>query len=488
MNLSETRAGVSEVASPLVDLTGKSPPDRAGFFENGLGAWTQTTGGIVGILLLVQFLTGVLLAFYYVPSVDHAHTTVSFIEKVLPAGSWIRSLHHHASQWLPLFLFLHIVRLFWRGAYNTAAVHWIASVVVLALVMAAAATGYSLPWDARAFFSTRVAEGILSGLPLVGRTARLWALGGNDISTLTLSRFFALHLLVTPFLILMVIAWRFSRLNLSPVVTGPNANSIAKGRVCWPNLWRHLVAGSLAFVVLAIYSTRSPAPLGPAATTLTANYLPRPGGQFLWLYQSLKYVPGRFGSVWAIVFPGIVILTLALLPWLDLAPLKKFSKEPQRLIAGTTLTVCALLVISMTAVSYLSDRRDPRVRQQLARQAADEEAFRKEPFVPAPMTLESQNPVSAPASASSQGGPPAAYTKLCATCHGEHGEGARQGTLKFPPLLGVASKPRRRVEDIIALLNDPTAYGLEPPMRSFETKLTDQEKREIAEWVVTLKK
>ena len=60
--------------------------------------WLQTTGAIVGILLLVQFLTGTLMAFYYVPSVDHAHTTVSYIEKVVSSGSWLRSLHHYGSQ------------------------------------------------------------------------------------------------------------------------------------------------------------------------------------------------------------------------------------------------------------------------------------------------------------------------------------------------------------------------------------------------------
>ncbi len=488
MNATETSTAVSEAANPLVDLTVKSPGDRGDLFENGWGAWLQTTGGIVGILLLVQFLTGVLLAFYYVPSVDHAHTTVSFIEKVLPAGSWIRSLHHHVSHWLPVFLFLHIVRLFRRSAYNTATVHWIASVIVLALVMAAAATGYSLPWDARAFFSTRVAEGILSGLPLLGRTARLWALGGNEISTLTLSRFFALHLLVTPFLILIVVAWRFSGLNLSLVAAGPNVNPIATGRVCLQNLSRQLVAGSLVFAALAIYSMKYPASLGPAVTTMTPDYLPRPGAQFLWLYQSLKYVHGSLGSVVAVVFPGVVILTLTLLPWLNLAALQKFSKQPQRLIGGTILTVCALLIVTMTSVSYLSDRRDPRVRQQLARQAADEEAFRKEPFVPTPLKVDNRNPALATTPASSQGGPPMAYTKFCAMCHGEHGEGARQGALRFPPLLGVSAKPRRTVDDIVGLLNDPKAYGLEPPMRSFATKLTDQEKREIAEWVVTLKK
>ena len=130
--------------------------------------WLQTTTAVVAMLLLVQFATGLLLAFYYVPSADHAHTTVSFIEKVLPAGSWIRALHHHGSQWLPLFLFLHLVELFRRRAYKLNPCGWVGAVVVLALVMSGAATGYSLPWDVRAFFSTRVAEGIV-------KACLLWA-------------------------------------------------------------------------------------------------------------------------------------------------------------------------------------------------------------------------------------------------------------------------------------------------------------------------
>ena len=129
-------------------------------------------------------------------------------------------------------------------------------------------------------------------------------------------------------------------------------------------------------------------------------------------------------------------------------------------------------------------------REQLERQKAEEIVFRKEPFVPVLLKEDdaSSQASASPSPGSSAGNPPAAYTKLCATCHGEHGEGARQGPLKFPPLLGVSEKPRRSVEDIIGVLNDPTAYGLEPPMKSFATKLTDDEKREIAAWVVTLRK
>lgn len=500
------------------------PGPSSGFAgEAGLEGWRRwlfATAGIVLMLLLVQFATGLLLAFYYVPSADHAHTTVSFIEKALPAGSWIRALHHHGSQWLPLFLFLHIAGLFWRKAYLTQVNHWLAAVVLLALVMAAGATGYSLPWDVRAFFSTRVAEGIVNGLPLVGSGARAWLLGSSEISTLTLSRFFALHVLVTPFLILLVLTllmlarqllvsrtnhWsappgdhfennvdtRGSQTDSPAEVFAAPEPSRSRG-LASSQLTRNVLVASVVFLLLGLYAHRFPAPLGPSATNASADYLPRPGAQFVWLYQTLKYVPGALGSLVGVVLPGLVVLTLAALPWLDRTPLRRITNHPRRKIGAAILSLVMLFVITMTVVSYVSDRRDPRTRQQLARQAAEETAFRQQPFVPtllyeddALASSTATTPLSPGAAAT---GPPAIYTKLCATCHGEHGEGARQGPLRFPPLLGVSEKPRRSVADIMGILNDPTAYGLEPPMKSFATKLTDDEKREIAAWVTTLKK
>src|SRR5215210_2436843 len=158
---------------------------RSNYISTESAIWLQTTGGIVAVLLLVQFLTGVLLAFYYVPSVDHAYTTVSYVEKVVSSGSWIRSLHHYGSQWLTVFIFIHVIRLFLTRAYRANKRQWIASILLLGLLMAAGGTGYSLPWDARAFFSTRVAEGLMAGLPFAGGITRLWLLGGSEISTLT---------------------------------------------------------------------------------------------------------------------------------------------------------------------------------------------------------------------------------------------------------------------------------------------------------------
>ncbi len=425
--------------------------------DTGIQAWLQTTTGVVAVLLLVQFLTGVLLAFYYVPSVDHAYVTVSFIEKVVSSGSWLRALHHYGSQWLTVFVFLHVLRLFWYNAYATNKIQWIAAILILGLVMAAGGTGYSLPWDARAFFSTRVAEGLMAGLPIAGGMARLWLLGGSDISPVTLSRFFALHVLVIPALIGVVVVWRLFRTQLAELV-GP----------------RDAIAGTLVFLVLALWALKHPAPLGPAVTEAGADYLPRPGAQFLWLYQSLKYIPGGLGSVVGVVLPGIVLAVLIALPWL----------KRQRLIAGSLLGLGVVLVVLMTTVSYLSDRRDPKTAQQLARQVAAEQAWRGQPFTPATITLAANTPTNATAS----GGPPVMYTKFCAQCHGSQGQGAQQGPLKFPPLLDVSAKPRRTVNDIVGLLHDPATYGLEPPMRSFTTKLTEEQMREIAEWIVKLRR
>jgi ubiquinol-cytochrome c reductase cytochrome b subunit len=422
-------------------------------------SWLDSTGGVVGILLLVQFLTGILLAFYYVPSVDHAHTTVSYIEKVVSSGSWLRSLHHYGSQWLALFAFLHVIRLFWSEAYLDRRVHWIAAVLLLMLVMAGAGTGYSLPWDARAFFSTRVAEGLMSGLPLAGSNARLWLLGGNEISTITLSRMFALHVLVTPFALLGVCGWWMSR------------------KVCWTNMNRNAIAGAVVFVALAIWCLKFPAPLGPPIEAMGGEYLPRPGAQFLWLYQLLKYVPGGLGSIAGVVLPTTGLLILLLLPWL--APAKT-----KRLLGGLVLATSALLIIAMTLMAHASDRRDRHTREQLARQTADEAAWRREPFNPQ-LIQSSQRAASAGAVS---GGPPPKYIQYCANCHGTKGEGAQQGPLKFPPLLNVAAKPRRTVSDIVGLLKDPPAYGLQPPMRSFSDKLSEAEMKEIAEWVVKLKR
>lgn len=491
--------------------------------SSGGRAWLRTTGGVVALLIALQIITGVLLTFYYVPAIDSAYTTVVYIEKIVPAGSWIRALHHYGSQWLTLAILLHLAQMFWQRDYRRRIVAWLSSIVFLALALAGGATGYSLAWDARSFFSTRIAEGITGALPFIGESAREWLLGGTEISTLTLSRFYALHTIVLFALLLLTMAARLF------VFRDPNARSLAAPSEQTKEIFRAararnaFIAGAV-FLALALYAMKYPAPLAPSVETAAPGYLPRPGAQFLWLFQLLKLLPGRLAAIVAVVLPGIVLLWLAALPFLEKRTAHQSRFLFSRRINIALFTCVCAAVLMLTATAYVDDARDPQAREQLARQHAEEAAFRRQPFVPKRINVSATNGTSdegdeaattnatgrqraksstgavqsaasstdvATSSAAIEDGassannaPPDAYTNNCASCHGSRGQGVKP----FPKLLGVGSKPRRTVEDIIALLNDPAAYNLHEPMESFADTLSDDEKRRIATWLVTLKK
>jgi ubiquinol-cytochrome c reductase cytochrome b subunit len=485
--------------------------------SSGLEAWARTTAGVVAMLVVVQAVTGVLLAFYYVPSAESAHTTVAYIEKVLPAGSWLRSLHHYGSQWLTLFLVLHLAQMFWRRGYSRRPIGWMSTVILLALVLAGGATGYSLPWDARAFFGTRVTEGIAGGLPLVGDASRRWLLGGMEITPVTLARFFALHVLVVPMLILLLITARLFVFRERGIVSDEEERRL-EGWM-FGQVGRNAIAAGIVFLALALWAARFYAPLGPAADTAAPGYLPRPGAQFLWLFQLLKYLPGRVASAVAVLLPTLIFIGLASLPFLNPPRLRKVMARPRRNLGAVLFVLGFALFTTMTVIAYVEDARDPRVRDQLARQSKEEEAFRAAPFSPLRTRTSESNiedeveggnadatatsggaggnaspsasPQSSPAAGASPAqtmvsatSPPDSYITHCSGCHGTRG----QGVFPFPRLIGVSSKPRRSVEDLIGIINDPAAYDLEPTMPSFATKISDQEKREIAAWIAVLKK
>lgn len=484
--------------------------------SSGVEAWARTTAGIVAMLVVVQAVTGVLLAFYYVPSAESAHTTVAYIEKVVPAGSWLRAMHHYGSQWLTLFLVLHLAQMFWRKGYSRRPVGWMSTVILLALVLAGGATGYSLPWDARAFFGTRVTEGIAGGLPLIGNDSRNWLLGGVEITPITLARFFALHVLVVPMLILLILTARLFVFRERGMVSDAEERRL-EGWMFGQVARNALVAG-LVFLALSLWSAKFHAPLGPAADTAAPGYLPRPGAQFLWLFQLLKYLPGRIASMVAVTLPALIFIGLASLPFLNPPRLNKVMADQRRNIGVALFVLGFALFTTMTVIAYVEDARDPRVREQLARQSKEEEAFRTTPFTPLRTRTSESNiddepisdpggeggigggpsPSPAPGSSNANGspsptasvtpktstGPPDAYITSCSGCHGTRGQGASV----YPRLIGVSDKPQRTVEDLIAIINNPAAYGMDPLMPSFANKLSEEEKRSIAEWIATLKK
>src|SRR5258708_3496549 len=158
-------------------------------------------------IFLSQIITGVFLALYYVPSADHAHTTVAYITKAVTAGSLLRSLHAYGASAMVIVLLLHLSQTYIYGAYKgRREILWLSGCVLFALILGMAFTGYLLPWDQRAYFATAVGTNAASEIPWVGESLKRMMRGGTEMGTLTISRFFVAHVFLLPACVFALVA------------------------------------------------------------------------------------------------------------------------------------------------------------------------------------------------------------------------------------------------------------------------------------------
>ncbi len=432
----------------------------------GGSRWVYVFGSALLTTLILQFVTGVLLTFYYVPSIDHAHTTVSYIQKEVPLGDIVRGIHYYGASAVIVILLLHLAQVFIWGAYkDRREALWLAGVILLNLLLGFGFTGYLLPWDQKAYFGTQVAGGIASSIPLIGAQISQILLGGNGVGQATLSRFFTLHVFLLPVMtILFIVVHLYLFRHAGPA--GPLTDNPARRGVerFYPmQLFKDTIATILVVVVLAVLAYAQPALLGPKANP-AAGFVPRPEWYFLWTFQLLKFMPAFVGGV---VVPGIVMTALALAPFIDRS--KTRAIRARLLPIGAFVVVLAAMGI-LTTMGLVEDHRDPKIQQQ--DEAA--RAFMAEPFKADEIGIEraaAEKPAPAPES----------YVKSCAGCHGEAAEG-----VVGPGLKNLSAKPNRSVEHVTKLIHDPTAYGLKPSMPAFPD-MPESERKAIAEWLATLK-
>src|SRR2546423_5233458 len=173
----------------------------------GGARWAYVFGSVLLFLFISQTVTGIFLSLYYAPTADHAHTTVAYIVKEVTGGSFLRSLHAYGSSAVVIVVLLHLTQTFLYGAYKgRREVLWISGCALFGLMLAMAFTGYLLPWDQKAFFATTVGTNMASEVPLIGSILKRFMRGGNEMGTLTLSRFFVAHVFLLPAAILGLIA------------------------------------------------------------------------------------------------------------------------------------------------------------------------------------------------------------------------------------------------------------------------------------------
>jgi len=176
--------------------------------------WSYSFGlGVISTILFgVLVWTGVLLMFYYVPSVERAYMSMKEIQFSVPLGQFTRNIHRWAAHAMVLAVILHMVRVFYTGAYKPPReFNWLMGVVLLLLTLGASFTGYLLPWDQLAYWAITVGTNIAGYAPGVGPVMHRLLLGGAEIGQNPLIRFYTLHIAVLPLLITLFISihlWR----------------------------------------------------------------------------------------------------------------------------------------------------------------------------------------------------------------------------------------------------------------------------------------
>jgi quinol-cytochrome oxidoreductase complex cytochrome b subunit len=168
--------------------------------------WLYTLGSASLFVAVNQAITGILLTLYYVPTPDHAYDSVVYITTQLPMGWLIRGLHHWGASAMVVLVVLHLLRVFFYGAYKfPREVTWMTGVILLIVVIGFGFTGYLLPWDQRAYWATTVGTRIAGVAPVIGEWLLRVARGGNELSAVTLARFFGVHVWVLPASLLILV-------------------------------------------------------------------------------------------------------------------------------------------------------------------------------------------------------------------------------------------------------------------------------------------
>ena len=278
--------------------------------------WQHSFGGIAYLLFMVLVATGVLLSFYYRPSVDEAYASLQYISTEVPFGWLIRDLHVWSANLIVLAILAHMARVFFTGAYRPPReTSWLVGVLLLFVVLAFGGTGYLLPWDQWAYWSATEVMDVVRRLPIVGGAFAGFLTGDQFVSGATLSRFFALHVIVLP--------WAaFGLLVLHFVVVRKHGTAPPKGYVetgapgtpFYPDhLLRMVIVSALVLAIALSLAALFPRPIGDPASPFEV-----PGGLVSsWIVVDVSLGLIRTLGVWGFVGFSALGLLLVILPLVD---------------------------------------------------------------------------------------------------------------------------------------------------------------------------
>lgn len=435
-------------------------------------------GSVLVFLFMQQVVLGILLAFYYSPSATDAWASTAYLNDQVAYGWFLRGLHHHGSSAMVVVVVLHLVQVVWAGAYRKPReVNWWTGLLMGAIVLAFALTGYLLPWDQKGYWATQVATGIMGSVP-GGEPLQQFVQGGSEYGNFTLTRFFALHVFVLPIALaglLGVHLLLFRKHGVTPPEL-PEAELKAKTQPFWPNqLFLDVLAMTVCAAVLVglTFKTHGAELFAPADPA--SNFVARPEWYFLFLFQLLKYFEGPLQIVATVLLPGAATAYLFALPFVDRAKTRA-ARSRWPVLTGVGALMAG--ITALTAVAIVEDGKNESFQHGVEQAHAEATRARE-------LAL--------------QGVPPAGgvavfdndpeqktrnlFKEHCATCHTLEGKGSEEA----PLLDGFNSRAW-----LTALVRDPkdkrfygaTKHNTMEPLTT--EAASDEELAAVIEYVVSL--
>ena len=321
-------------------------------------SWWYVFGSAATVLLILQVMTGILLALVYSPSANEAWKSLNLLNNSIALGWYLRALHGWGSDFMIAIVLIHMAQVFLFGAYKfPRELSWIIGVVLLLLTLGMAFTGQVLRFDQDAYWGLGIGASIASRVPVIGAPLVRLILGGPIIGGATLSRFFTLHVFVIPGLLLAGVGVHVWMTLFNGVSEWPMPGRLVS-KSTYEREYHELTAKTgipfvpdaawkdavfAAAIVLAVMACAfffgAFGPGGPPDPTIIQT-APKPDFAFLWIYAVLAFLPPSIETPVMLVAPVLGIAGMLLLPL--------FASEGERHWTRRPVAVLMVAVIAVT--------------------------------------------------------------------------------------------------------------------------------------------
>lgn len=318
-------------------------------------------GGLSLFLFIIQVVTGILLLLYYKGSADLAFESIQFIMSKVQFGWLIRSIHAWSANLFILSLFIHMFSVYFEKAYRKPReLTWFTGMIMLFLALGFGFSGYLLPWNELAFFATKVGSDIAGAVPVIGESMKIFIRGSEDVTGATLSRLFGFHVALFPGIFTFFLLIHLILIQRQGISEPMHFESIPKKEKktmpFFPNfLLRDLLFWLVVLNILAILAVFFPSELGKKADPFgSAPAGIKPEWYFLFMFQSLKYLPANIlfieGEVVGILLFGLAGVLWLFVPFWD----RKSSSGEKNYIINYLGIFAVVFIIILTMLGWLS--------------------------------------------------------------------------------------------------------------------------------------